>query len=66
MNFSKVMEWYLQQISDMQDQQTTDMIIVTVFKVCAKTLFTHSEAMKLHSEEERGTYSAIREVTANT
>ena len=27
---------------------------------------THSEAMKLHSEEERGTYSAIREVNEKT
>lgn len=30
------------------------------------SIVTHSEAMKLHSEEERGTYSAIREVRANT
>ena len=27
---------------------------------------THSEAMKLHREEERGTYRAIREVRAKT
>lgn len=29
-------------------------------------LLTHREAMKLHSEEERGTYSAKRDIRANT
>lgn len=31
-----------------------------------QSLYTHSEAMKLHREEERGTYSAMREVITNT
>lgn len=60
MNFSRLMEWYLHRwtrsdrSSNVLDLHTTP------------NWLTHSEAMKLHSEEDRGTYSATSEVKAKT
>lgn len=43
------------------------MITISFYNLkLVSSIVTHSEAMKLQSEEERGTYSAIREVRANT
>lgn len=61
MNFNRVTEWYLQ-----EQQGAEPMSRRPRHSLMFVSTYTHSEAMKLHSEDERGTYSAIREDKAKT